>query len=101
MLLHPHHLFELNIFFYFVMRSEEHTSELQSLTNLVCRLLLEKKNDYDVWSRISVSVEASSRLSESRDCGSSTGWTSLSSGQGFLEVILTCRILCPLLCSMV
>src|SRR5258706_12071343 len=26
------------------MRSEEHTSELQSLTNLVCRLLLEKKN---------------------------------------------------------
>src|SRR5438046_8010683 len=26
-----------------VIRSEEHTSELQSLTNLVCRLLLEKK----------------------------------------------------------
>src|SRR5437016_7001292 len=26
------------------LRSEEHTSELQSLTNLVCRLLLEKKN---------------------------------------------------------
>src|SRR5438093_6216137 len=26
-----------------VLRSEEHTSELQSLTNLVCRLLLEKK----------------------------------------------------------
>src|SRR5262249_60636148 len=26
-----------------VNRSEEHTSELQSLTNLVCRLLLEKK----------------------------------------------------------
>src|SRR5437016_11116571 len=25
------------------IRSEEHTSELQSLTNLVCRLLLEKK----------------------------------------------------------
>src|SRR5258706_7895212 len=31
----------LEIFF---LRSEEHTSELQSLTNLVCRLLLEKKN---------------------------------------------------------
>src|SRR5262249_59023826 len=29
-----------------VTRSEEHTSELQSLTNLVCRLLLEKKKDY-------------------------------------------------------
>src|SRR5438046_6342078 len=27
-----------------IRRSEEHTSELQSLTNLVCRLLLEKKN---------------------------------------------------------
>src|SRR2546430_7662239 len=27
-----------------VMRSEEHTSELQSQSNLVCRLLLEKKN---------------------------------------------------------
>src|SRR5690242_21605831 len=26
-------------------RSEEHTSELQSHVNLVCRLLLEKKND--------------------------------------------------------
>src|SRR2546425_10959702 len=26
-------------------RSEEHTSELQSLAYLVCRLLLEKKND--------------------------------------------------------
>src|SRR2546423_7049474 len=28
------------------LRSEEHTSELQSLAYLVCRLLLEKKNDY-------------------------------------------------------
>src|SRR5258706_3128009 len=28
-------------------RSEEHTSELQSLTNLVCRLLLEKKKHLD------------------------------------------------------
>src|SRR2546426_8421759 len=27
------------------LRSEEHTSELQSPCNLVCRLLLEKKND--------------------------------------------------------
>src|SRR5262249_60020619 len=27
-------------------RSEEHTSELQSLTNLVCRLLLEKKKNH-------------------------------------------------------
>src|SRR5437016_8829102 len=27
------------------LRSEEHTSELQSLTNLVCRLLLAKRNN--------------------------------------------------------
>src|SRR5437016_9870282 len=37
-------------------RSEEHTSELQSLTNLVCRLLLEKKkkknNNQHIYSRI-------------------------------------------------
>src|SRR5207237_7587873 len=29
---------------HFILRSEEHTSELQSHLNLVCRLLLEKKN---------------------------------------------------------
>src|SRR5690242_21162296 len=29
-----------------MLRSEEHTSELQSHVNLVCRLLLEKKNKY-------------------------------------------------------
>src|SRR2546430_6212426 len=29
-----------------VLRSEEHTSELQSQSNLVCRLLLEKKKKY-------------------------------------------------------
>src|SRR5690606_41399727 len=29
-----------------LLRSEEHTSELQSRENLVCRLLLEKKNQY-------------------------------------------------------
>src|SRR5690606_39465578 len=31
--------------FCFSPRSEEHTSELQSRENLVCRLVLEKKND--------------------------------------------------------
>src|SRR2546425_9961405 len=30
-------------------RSEEHTSELQSLAYLVCRLLLEKKKTEDKW----------------------------------------------------
>src|SRR5207237_7386841 len=33
------------------IRSEEHTSELQSHLNLVCRLLLEKKNNTDISTR--------------------------------------------------
>src|SRR2546426_3743053 len=37
-------------------RSEEHTSELQSPCNLVCRLLLEKKNDQLPWQVSLVSV---------------------------------------------
>src|SRR5438552_11081574 len=37
-----------------VLRSEEHTSELQSPDHLVCRLLLEKKKKYD-WSCDTVS----------------------------------------------
>src|SRR5688572_31623688 len=31
------------------VRSEEHTSELQSQSNLVCRLLLEKKKKYEYY----------------------------------------------------
>src|SRR2546430_7257763 len=31
------------------VRSEEHTSELQSQSNLVCRLLLEKKHNYKTY----------------------------------------------------
>src|SRR5437016_11141905 len=45
-----------------VDRSEEHTSELQSLTNLVCRLLLEKKNTKTSsvhWTRVSSSADLS------------------------------------------
>ena len=34
-------------------RSEEHTSELQSPCNLVCRLLLEKKK-YILWRKIDI-----------------------------------------------
>src|SRR5947199_1676196 len=36
---------------YFTGRSEEHTSELQSLRHLVCRLLLEKKKTYNIKQR--------------------------------------------------
>src|SRR5438093_5192256 len=35
------------------IRSEEHTSELQSLTNLVCRLLLEKKKKNSTCDQVS------------------------------------------------
>src|SRR5258705_6787542 len=45
-------------------RSEEHTSELQSLRHLVCRLLLEKKkkkNDKSVNEKDSVMNQISSR----------------------------------------
>src|SRR2546430_4212554 len=41
-------------------RSEEHTSELQSQSNLVCRLLLEKKNHRYSWAP--ASLQSSARL---------------------------------------
>src|SRR5690625_6517003 len=42
------------------VRSEEHTSELQSRGHLVCRLLLEKKNNDDTISRSKAKVIAGS-----------------------------------------
>src|SRR3712207_7302042 len=41
---------------YVKMRSEEHTSELQSRQYLVCRLLLEKKNKYPHYFSLSISI---------------------------------------------
>src|SRR5256884_3618851 len=41
-------------------RSEEHTSELQSRLHLVCRLLLEKKNNSPVSITIIAATDASS-----------------------------------------
>src|SRR2546430_4495832 len=38
-----------------IHRSEEHTSELQSQSNLVCRLLLEKKNNLTAYTNASCS----------------------------------------------
>src|SRR5258706_9055509 len=62
-------------------RSEEHTSELQSLTNLVCRLLLEKKKNKRNQHVHCGSSEAN--LLESPDrrasCGLDTGTTRRSS----------------------
>src|SRR5699024_11836165 len=43
----PKHEFPKAMWLLAIMRSEEHTSELQSRFDLVCRLLLEKKNDND------------------------------------------------------
>src|SRR5260221_9713927 len=42
----PHHLFSEAARELDLMRSEEHTSELQSHSDLVCRLLLEKKKTH-------------------------------------------------------
>src|SRR5256885_4542651 len=42
-------------------RSEEHTSELQSPCNLVCRLLLEKKKKITVTARDSITLRTLSR----------------------------------------
>src|SRR5689334_24680780 len=39
-------------------RSEEHTSELQSQFHLVCRLLLEKKNDITNWAGVEAVLPA-------------------------------------------
>src|SRR5205807_5656622 len=42
-------------------RSEEHTSELQSPCNLVCRLLLEKKNAFDRHAREVLAIVRATR----------------------------------------
>src|SRR5687768_17898857 len=42
---------ETNLLLRTVLRSEEHTSELQSRLHLVCRLLLEKKNQEQAYAR--------------------------------------------------
>src|SRR2546430_11600249 len=46
-------------------RSEEHTSELQSQSNLVCRLLLEKKNEVKQLLRLSVGEDRRVSLHDS------------------------------------
>src|SRR2546430_12810007 len=43
-------------------RSEEHTSELQSQSNLVCRLLLEKKKSYSFLAAVSPPAVSASDL---------------------------------------
>src|SRR2546427_2026415 len=45
-----------------VFRSEEHTSELQSQSNLVCRLLLEKKKKKKKKQNITIANKINTRL---------------------------------------
>src|SRR6266576_5280762 len=49
-------------------RSEEHTSELQSRRDLVCRLLLEKKKTSTPKSRHLISICCSRLVRSRRDC---------------------------------
>src|SRR5256885_12766240 len=46
-----------------IPRSEEHTSELQSPCNLVCRLLLEKKKNHNYLATSPIAVHRPSRSS--------------------------------------
>src|ERR1041384_8620532 len=48
--------------FWLIPRSEEHTSELQSLAYLVCRLLLEKKKKHNTHNRNDGCVQAQSYM---------------------------------------
>src|SRR5947199_6564302 len=52
-----------------IRRSEEHTSELQSLRHLVCRLLLEKKKIIE--SNVDDRVDYDSRTGKMNDIGAS------------------------------
>src|ERR1039457_1143292 len=58
------------------LRSEEHTSELQSPCNLVCRLLLEKKDRRDV-PRLNVRRERGIPMSVSPPCHGGAAESSL------------------------
>src|SRR5260370_29035861 len=50
-------IFPLAILLSSKSRSEEHTSELQSHLNIVCRLLLENKNRHQIFAKIQVIVQ--------------------------------------------
>src|SRR2546427_973152 len=60
-------------------RSEEHTSELQSQSNLVCRLLLEKKNKEQTSGPL---ITKSTMDRDIRSCSSLSIYTTLSRTEG-------------------
>src|SRR2546427_7917110 len=53
------------------LRSEEHTSELQSQSNLVCRLLLEKKKKKSIDEQCDYPDKACTLQGKSLSCGAS------------------------------
>src|SRR6202041_2130520 len=55
-------------------RSEEHTSELQSHVNIVCRLLLEKKESVDVTSALQLSAGVREAQLRSYSAYFANGW---------------------------
>src|SRR5260221_1197021 len=55
-------------------RSEEHTSELQSHSDLVCRLLLEKKKEKDSPASATAHASTAAAQSTARDCHRVAGW---------------------------
>src|SRR2546421_4808531 len=54
------------------LRSEEHTSELQSRSDLVCRLLLEKKNKANTPTRLSAQAIAPQKQLDMHSSGLGT-----------------------------
>src|SRR5258705_1460749 len=81
-------------------RSEEHTSELQSLRHLVCRLLLEKKKTDTrrpascPWGKSTLSRPPTQRSSQS-----SAAQRSSPSGAGAAAACTTCRRLSTITCA--
>src|SRR2546430_5679908 len=64
-------------------RSEEHTSELQSQSNLVCRLLLEKKKLHRHIAAITSAIHKAFRPLQSHACH--TKWLTLCSIHPWIE----------------
>src|SRR2546430_7812769 len=59
------HFFQGRLWLSPTERSEEHTSELQSQSNLVCRLLLEKKKKKNRGQLLLTNLKSAAQLSES------------------------------------
>src|SRR5256885_7048211 len=70
------------------LRSEEHTSELQSPCNLVCRLLLEKKKKNKIQTRIVVAVKANVDIDYSRNTDDGSQLQSVNSTvRAFIQIL--------------